>query len=444
MFGLFQQRMLYVLFIGFVAVALGGCAGPLTKPPGLTCGALLPLHGPIDPTASPVASLLDDVIAEKRKNNPGGQVVISILALSGGGKYGAFGAGFLNGWSKAESDGQFVPLLREEIDVVTGISTGALLSIFATAGNLSPEQAGSATLRAQADRDAQLAYQASDAALFKKKGLLSALTSNGLVDPRGLLDVRVRESVTTYRDVIAKLPSDHKVLIGAANLTNGKFYVADMREVAQKGAVADPCYAEWLLASAAVPASFPPRFIDGHGYVDGGVTFGAFLGNDVQRVVRRTTSAGDPLASADVKINLIALFNNPITPNSPAKNPAAAVACDRSTLADAAAKCPALKNDLLTVATRSAGDIMTAQIYRDSLYRLQRELEAAGVLGVSKFIYAAPERIAAKGCVATSGDNFDRGYMDCLFQLGFETAQNPALWQNFDSVPRAARAPVRR
>jgi len=444
MFGLILKRVSCALLIGFTTIALGGCAGPLTRPPGLTCGALLPLHEPIDPTGSPVASLLDDVIAAKRAANPGGQVVISILAMSGGGKYGAFGAGFLNGWSEAEKKGQFVPLRREEIDVVTGISTGALLSIFAAAGNLSPAQGGSEELRRRANDDARLAYETSDAELFKKKSMLSALTSNGLVDPKGLLDVRVRKSVTTYRDVIAGLPSDHKVLIGAVNLTNGKFYVADMRDVAQKGAVADPCYTEWLLASAAVPAAFPPRYIDGHGYVDGGVTFGAFLGNDVQRVVRRTTAAGDPLAGADVKINLIALFNNPITPNSPAKDATAAVACDRSTLADAAAKCPALKNTLLTVAQRSAGDIMTAQIYRDSLYRLQRELEAAGVLGVSKFIYAAPERIAARKCVATSGDNFDREYMGCLYGLGFETAQNPALWQNFDSVPRAARAPTRR
>jgi len=433
-----------MLVVGFTACALGACAGPLTKPPGLTCGTLLPLHEPVDPTASTVISMLDDAIAAKRQANPGGQVVISILALSGGGKYGAFGAGFLNGWSKAEADGQFVPLRRDEIDIVTGISTGALLSTFAMAGNLSPEQGGSAKLREDADRDARLAYETSDAELFKKKGLMSALTSNGLVDPKGLLDMRIRKSVETYRDVIANMPSDHKLLIGAANLTNGKFYVADMHDVAKNGAAADPCYTEWLLASAAVPAAFPPRFIDGHGYVDGGVMFGAFLGNNVQRVVQRTTMAGDELANADVKINLIALFNNPITPNSPAKDPAAALACDRSTLADAAAKCPALKNNVLTIANRSAGDIMTAQIYRDSLYRLQRELEAARVLGMSKFIYAAPERIAAHGCKATTSDNFDRDYMDCLYKLGVEAAQNPALWQNFESVPRVGRDPARR
>ena len=39
---------------------------------------------------------------------------------------------------------------------------------------------------------------------------------------------------------------------------------------------------------------------------------------------------------------------------------------------------------------------------------------------------------------------FDRAYMDCIYQLGFETAQDASLWQDFDEVPRGARAPTRR
>lgn len=428
------------------AVALAACVGPMTKPPGLACRAVLPLHEPIDPTAPAVATMLDDTIAAKRAANPNGQVVVTILALSGGGKYGAFGAGFLAGWSAAEREGGIVPVTREEVDIVTGISTGALLAGYAAAGNLPAAAGGSDALRRQADADAKTAYEVSDAGLFKRRSILTALTSNGLTDPKGLLAERVRQSVVTYRPFVAKLPPGHKVLVGAANLTNGKFYVADLREAAQNGAAADDCYTEWLLASAAVPAAFPPRFLDGHGYVDGGVRFGAFLGNDVQRIARRTATRGDPLENADVKVNLIALFNNPVTANNPAKDPAAALACDRSTLDTAAASCPdqAKKNKVLAIAARSAGDIMTHQVYLDSIYRLQRELEAAGLLGLSKFIYAAPERIAAAGCKAQSGDQFDRGYMDCLYQLGLATGRDPRLWQDFDAVPRAARAAVRR
>lgn len=419
---------------------MAACTGPLTKPPGLACGPRLPLHEPIDPTGAGasdtgVPSLLDAVIEDKRGHSDGGPTIVSILALSGGGKYGAFGAGFLAGWSQAERDGGIVPIRREEIDIVTGISTGALLATFAAAGN-----PADGPMRIRADKAAQAAYQASDRDLFRKKGMLAALTSNGLVDPKGLLDARVATSVTDFHDAIAASPKGHRVLIGAANLTNGKFYVADLVEVAKGGKEADACYAEWLLASAAVPASFPPRFIDGHAYVDGGVRFGAFLGNDVQRVVRRSAGSGGP----NIRINLIALFNNPLTANNPASDPKAALACDRSTLATAKRDCPPVKNKLLNIALRATGDIMSNQVYLDSIYRLQRELESQDILGLSKFIYAAPERIAAEGCSAQTGDQFDRPYMDCLYRLGFKTAQNPSLWQDFQSVPRAVRSPERR
>ena len=42
---------------------------------------------------------------------------ISVLALSGGGEHGAFGAGLLNGWSESGR--------RPSFDIVLGVSTGA-------------------------------------------------------------------------------------------------------------------------------------------------------------------------------------------------------------------------------------------------------------------------------------------------------------------------------
>ena len=48
------------------------------------------------------------------------------LLLSGGGSYGAFGAGFLNGWTRSGT--------RPEFKLVTGISTGALIAPLAFVG----------------------------------------------------------------------------------------------------------------------------------------------------------------------------------------------------------------------------------------------------------------------------------------------------------------------
>lgn len=54
-----------------------------------------------------------------------------ILILSGGGAKGAFGAGFLQGWGTVTEG----PTVRPEFDVVTGVSTGALIAPFAFVGS---------------------------------------------------------------------------------------------------------------------------------------------------------------------------------------------------------------------------------------------------------------------------------------------------------------------
>ncbi|WP_337229022.1 patatin-like phospholipase family protein, partial [Proteus faecis] len=50
----------------------------------------------------------------------------NILVLSGGGMNGAFTAGLLGGWTRSGT--------RPELDVVTGVSTGALIAPFAFLG----------------------------------------------------------------------------------------------------------------------------------------------------------------------------------------------------------------------------------------------------------------------------------------------------------------------
>src|ERR1700750_1846627 len=58
--------------------------------------------------------------------------VVDILIISGGGDWGAFGTGFLKGWGKIpKSD----PMARPDFDIVTGVSTGALIAPFAYIGS---------------------------------------------------------------------------------------------------------------------------------------------------------------------------------------------------------------------------------------------------------------------------------------------------------------------
>ena len=72
---------------------------------------------------------LSNMIAQKQQalaDNPLLQQRIDVLALSGGGEDGAYGAGFLKGWTKSGN--------RPEFAIVTGISTGALIAPFAFLG----------------------------------------------------------------------------------------------------------------------------------------------------------------------------------------------------------------------------------------------------------------------------------------------------------------------
>src|SRR5687767_13085460 len=57
---------------------------------------------------------------------------IDILIISGGGDWGAFGAGFLKGWQKVPVSH---PLAKPEFDAVTGVSTGTLIAPFAFLGD---------------------------------------------------------------------------------------------------------------------------------------------------------------------------------------------------------------------------------------------------------------------------------------------------------------------
>src|SRR4029434_10809061 len=70
----------------------------------------------------------DRSVAEGRKERP----VVDILIISGGGDWGAFGAGFLKGWQKVPAQH---PLAKPEFDAVTGVSTGTLIAPFAFLGD---------------------------------------------------------------------------------------------------------------------------------------------------------------------------------------------------------------------------------------------------------------------------------------------------------------------
>ncbi len=406
---------------------LGGCLGhPFTQPPGLQCAAFLhDAEGGI--VADKIARMAD------RRTPGSGPVDVNLLILSGGGKYGAYGAGFLSGWSRREARGT-VDLRRQDVDIVTGISTGSLLASYAAVGN---GVAAGDPRRAQADTEMRAAYQVSDKDLFVEHGLIGSIHSNALADPAKGLQRRVDALARAYIPLMRALPAGRAVLVGLVNLDNGRFYVADLVEIARSDrADAADCYREMLLASSAVPLQFPPRFIGGSPYVDGGGRFGTFLGRDFARLAARPGAGGGP--PVPVRINFRAIINGNLSANDPAGDAAKAAACDAAGLDEIATACPRVKNRLIDIAKRAASDILVDQLYRDSAYRLYRDLDAMGLLGSGLYTYVSNPEIAAHDCKRATKDNFDRAYMDCLSRIGAEKGE-AQTWQTFDDIPKVAR-----
>lgn len=197
----------------------------------------------------------------------GRRPVMTSLALSGGGSDGAFGAGLLVGWTASGT--------RPKFDVVTGVSTGALTAPFAFLG---PKYDPALT-------EVFTHSDTGDIAAFRPvRGLLggSSLASNA----------PLAKVVATYVDqnFLAEVAAEHakgrRLLIGTTNLDAERPVIWDMGEIASSGRPESlQLFRTILLASAAIPAVFPPGFIkvsaDGTTYdemhVDGGATREVFL-----------------------------------------------------------------------------------------------------------------------------------------------------------------------
>ncbi len=190
--------------------------------------------------------------------------VRDILIISGGGAKGAFGAGFLEAWGEVRKG----PLTRPEFDVVTGVSTGALIAPYAFIGS------------SQSYADIAKFYATPEANLIKKRGTLFFLPGNvSLYDNRNLQDF-IHEQIdgAVLRGIAKGSAEDRLLLIGATNLDLGIGQVFDVgREARRAIEIGSPNRVHSiLLASSAIPGMFPPIELDGLYYADGGISSQVF------------------------------------------------------------------------------------------------------------------------------------------------------------------------
>jgi len=190
-----------------------------------------------------------------------------ILALSGGGEGGAFGAGILNGWTATGT--------RPEFTVVTGVSTGALIAPFAFLGS---------------DYDGVLKefYTETTAdQLIRKNSIFSIFRLNALYDTAPL-----RELIAGYvtEDVLLKIAHEHlkgrRLFIGTTNLDTLRTTIWDMGAIAASNhADSLKLFRKIMLASTSIPGIYPAVYINVQAegkqfdemHVDGGTSSQVFV-----------------------------------------------------------------------------------------------------------------------------------------------------------------------
>jgi hypothetical protein len=277
--------------VALLAVAIGAvaCRRGLARiaPSALAGGLALAGYGPF-PKRKPVAQqdllklrreeterrttargralvrLLERTKAEYDRYTAGAQKeppVLDCLIVSGGGDWGAFGAGFLKGWHKVPAQH---PLAKPEFDIVTGVSTGTLIAPFAFLGD-----------EAALDQIVTL-YRNPGADWVKQRGMLYFLPDNISFAEVPGLEREMRQHVTMdMARRIAKAGADGRwLLVNTTNLDDAAPRVFDLVQEAQRAIDSGELERihNIMLASAGIPGAFPFRIIDQELYVDGGVT----------------------------------------------------------------------------------------------------------------------------------------------------------------------------
>ena len=204
------------------------------------------------------------------------------LAVSGGGDNGAYAAGLLNGWTAAGT--------RPEFKLVTGISTGALIAPFAFLG---PKY--DATLKT-------VCTTISPKDVIAPRSLIGGFMSDAMADNAPLWAL-TRKSVTTelLKEIAAEYARGRFLLVATTDLDARRGIIWDMGKIASYGTPqALDLFVSIMIASASIPAGFPPTMIDvevdGKRYqemhVDGGTLAQVFVYPASMRIRDDAAAAG--------------------------------------------------------------------------------------------------------------------------------------------------------
>jgi predicted acylesterase/phospholipase RssA len=334
---------------------------------------------------------LNEIIKEKfgqmRTSRPkmvkaGARPVLNFLAISGGGSDGAFGAGLLSGWSARGT--------RPEFEIVTGISTGALIAPFAFLGK-------------RYDPVIKEIYTS-----YTTKDFLIKRPIKGLVGGESLANnAPFQRLIAKYVTpaLMAEIAKEHnrgrRLLIGTTNLDAQRPVIWDAGKIAASGhPQALELIRKIFLASASIPGAFPPVFIDVTAdgkvfqemHVDGGTTTQVFL-MPSQLMVKDI----DRKTRVRARRTVYVIRNGRLNPET-----------------------EPVRDRTLSIASRSISTLIKNQGIGD-LYRLHSFARRNNMRFKLSYIPADFKN--------TSTEVFDKVYMKKLFDLGYRLGSTGYKWK---------------
>lgn len=377
-----------------VLVGLSGCGAPKrgeTVPQELIDEAVIPgmTHAArtwgfaVNPEM--LAEMIESVKHERayleQSGHSGGLPDANFLAISGGGANGAYTAGMLCGWTKAGN--------RPEFKVVTGISTGALIAPFAFLGP------------AYDDMLREVYTKTTTKDILTKRSMLAAVFDDALADNKPLWKLTERQ---VDEKLLAAIAAEYRkgriLLIGTTNLDCRRGVIWNIGYIANSGHPdALELVRKIMIASAAIPAAFPPVMIDveagGKQYqemhVDGGTVAQVFLyppSLNLKEVARAH--------HAERVRRAYVIRNSRVDPDW-----------------------SEVERQTMSIAGKAIGSLLRTQGIGD-LYRIYLDCQRDGVDYNIAFIPASfkvPQKEA-----------FDPVYMTQLFELGYEQAAGGYPW----------------
>ena len=313
----------------------------------------------------------------------GRAVPLDFLCISGGGSSGAFGAGFLVGWTAKGT--------RPQFGGVTGISTGAMIAPLAFLGTKYDDKL----------KEAYTTISTEDVA--KAQVLPALLGRPRLADTAPLKKLIARYLTQSMLDEIAvESRKGRLLLIGTTNLELQRPIIWNIGAIAESGhPQALNLVHEVILASASIPGAFPPVnvsvTVDGKPYnemhVDGGVTRQVFMYPPTYSPL-----AVDKAIGWKPKRTVYIIRNNKIEPEY-----------------------AVVKPKLINVAGRSIDTLIKSDGIGD-LYRIyavaQRDKVGYNYVSI-------PSDFTVKSTSA-----FDKAFMNSLFEAGYNAALQPEPWRH--------------